>query len=72
MIPAYMARKEDGTYKFVIEPEVEMIDTGDLNQDVIANTQKFTKIVEDFVRKYPDQWFWIHQRWKTKKSQVES
>ncbi len=72
VIPAYMARKEDGTYKFVIEPEVEMINTGDLNQDVIANTQKFTKIVEDFVRKYPDQWFWIHQRWKTKKSQVES
>jgi len=31
-----------------------------------VNTQRFTKVVEDMVRKYPDQWFWIHQRWKTK------
>jgi KDO2-lipid IV(A) lauroyltransferase len=33
-------------------------------------TQRFTKVVEDIVREYPDQWFWIHQRWKTKKCQV--
>jgi len=31
-----------------------------------VNTQRFAKVVEDMVRKYPEQWFWIHQRWKTK------
>lgn len=67
VIPAYMARMDNGKYKFVIGPEVELVQTGDPDQDVIANTQKFTKIVEDFIRKYPDQWFWIHQRWKSKK-----
>jgi len=36
----------------------------------VVNTQRFTKIVEEIVREYPDQWFWFHQRWKTKKWQT--
>jgi KDO2-lipid IV(A) lauroyltransferase len=36
----------------------------------MENTQRFTKVVEETVREYPDQWFWIHQRWKTKKCQI--
>ena len=71
VIAGYLFRKEDGRYKFVIEP-VEVISTGDFEQDLVANTQKFTDVVESIVRKYPDQWFWIHQRWKTKLNQVES
>ncbi|MBT8490639.1 MAG: hypothetical protein KJN62_06305, partial [Deltaproteobacteria bacterium] len=32
---------------------------------------KFTTVIENMVRKYPDQYFWLHQRWKTKKVQIE-
>ena len=32
----------------------------------VVNTQRFTKMVEEIVREYPEQWFWFHQRWKTK------
>lgn len=71
IIAGYLFRKDDGKYKFVIDP-VEVINTGDFEKDLIANTQKFTSIVENIVRAHPDQWFWIHQRWKTKLSQVES
>jgi len=71
IIAGYLFRKDDGKYKFVIEP-VEVISTGDFEKDLIANTQKFTEIVEKIVRNHPDQWFWIHQRWKTKLSQAES
>src|SRR5713226_8155725 len=34
--------------------------------DIVANTQLFTKIIEDYVRRYPDQWLWVHRRWKTR------
>lgn len=70
VVAGYLFRKEDGRYKFVIEP-VEIICTGDFERDLVANTQKFTAIVEDFIRKHPDQWFWIHQRWKTKLIQAD-
>ena len=67
IIPAFMVRMESGKYIFVIEEEVEIVDTGDPEKDALINTQNFTKIIEDVVREYPDQWLWIHQRWKTKR-----
>ncbi|MBW6485768.1 MAG: lysophospholipid acyltransferase family protein [Syntrophobacterales bacterium] len=70
VLPAYLIRLPDGRYRLVIEPEIEIIDTGERDADVIANTQRFTKVIEDTVRKYPEQWLWIHQRWKTQLCQV--
>jgi hypothetical protein len=61
-----MARMPDGKYRFIVQPAVEITRTDDYESDLQVNTQRFTKIVEDMVRQYPDQWFWIHQRWKTK------
>src|SRR5437870_3872566 len=40
--------------------------TGDEMRDVRELTQKFTSVVEKYVRTYPDQWLWIHRRWKTR------
>ena len=45
---------------------VELVRTGDRQADTLRNTTQFNLIVEDFVRKYPDQWLWIHRRWKTR------
>jgi len=45
---------------------VELIRTGNLEADIVANTQKVTKIIEGYVRKYPEQWLWVHRRWKTR------
>jgi len=55
-----------GKYRLRFDPAVELVRTGDLEADIVANTQKFTGIVEDYVRKYPDQWLWVHRRWKTR------
>jgi KDO2-lipid IV(A) lauroyltransferase len=44
--------------------------TGDYERDLLENTKRFNKVVEDVIREYPDQWFWFHQRWKTKKCQI--
>ena len=40
--------------------------TGDEEEDVRRLTQSFTSVVEDYVRRYPGQWLWIHRRWKTR------
>jgi Kdo2-lipid IVA lauroyltransferase/acyltransferase len=55
-----------GKYKLRFEPAVELIRTGDTERDVLVNTQKFAKVLEDIIRKYPEQWVWVHARWKTR------
>ena len=65
VVPAFMARMPNGKYRLMIGEEVALTRTGDRQEEIIVNTQKFTRIIEDMVRKYPDQWFWPHQRWKT-------
>ncbi len=66
VLPAFMARMPNGKYRFIIQPPAEITRTDDYEADLHTNTQRFTRIIEDMVRRYPDQWFWIHQRWKTK------
>jgi len=53
-------------YRLRFDPVVDLIRTGNLESDIQANTQKFTKIIEDFVRQYPEQWLWVHRRWKAR------
>jgi Kdo2-lipid IVA lauroyltransferase/acyltransferase len=53
-------------YRLRFDPAVNLIRTGNDEADVLANTAQFTKIIEDYVRKYPDQWLWVHRRWKTR------
>ncbi len=55
-----------GKYRLRFDPPVELVRTGNLECDIVANTQKFTKVIEDYVRKYPEQWLWVHRRWKTR------
>jgi len=66
VIPAYIVRLENGRYKLIIREEIQIAHTGNEDKDVHVNTQNFTQVVEDIVREYPEQWFWLHQRWKTK------
>jgi KDO2-lipid IV(A) lauroyltransferase len=57
---------ELGKYRLRFDPAVELVRIGDLEADIKANTQKFTSIIEEYVRKYPEQWLWVHRRWKTR------
>jgi Kdo2-lipid IVA lauroyltransferase/acyltransferase len=53
-------------YRLRFDPAVQLVRTGNNEADILANTQLFTKVIEDFVRRYPDQWLWVHRRWKTR------
>jgi Kdo2-lipid IVA lauroyltransferase/acyltransferase len=53
-------------YRLRFEPPVELLRTGDAERDIVENTQRFAKVIEEIVRKYPEQWVWIHARWKAR------
>ncbi len=55
-----------GKYRVHFDPAISLVRTGADEADVEANTQKFTRVIEDIIRKYPDQWLWVHKRWKTR------
>jgi len=55
-----------GKYRLRFEPAVEITRTGNEPADILENTARFTRVVEDFVRRYPEQWLWVHKRWKTR------
>src|SRR6202166_366905 len=57
---------ELGKYRLRFDPAVGLVRTGELEADIKANTQRFTSIIEEYVRKYPEQWLWVHRRWKTR------
>ncbi|MEA1967226.1 MAG: lysophospholipid acyltransferase family protein [Thermodesulfobacteriota bacterium] len=65
VVPMFIFR-ENGGFKLEILPEIPLIRTGDEESDIKANTQIFHSMIEKYVRKYPDQWFWIHNRWRTR------
>jgi Kdo2-lipid IVA lauroyltransferase/acyltransferase len=53
-------------YRVEFSSAVELVRTGDYEADAVANTALFNRIFEEYVRKYPDQWLWVHRRWKTR------
>jgi KDO2-lipid IV(A) lauroyltransferase len=53
-------------YRIRFDSALELIRSGDEEADVIANTTLFTRVIEDYARQYPEQWLWVHRRWKTR------
>jgi KDO2-lipid IV(A) lauroyltransferase len=53
-------------YRLRFEPPVDLIRTGDQERDIRENTQRFAKVIEEIIRKHPEQWVWIHARWKNR------
>jgi Kdo2-lipid IVA lauroyltransferase/acyltransferase len=55
-----------GKYRLHFDPALELVRTGDVDADIQANTQMFTSVIEQYAKKYPEQWLWVHRRWKTR------
>jgi KDO2-lipid IV(A) lauroyltransferase len=53
-------------YRLRFEPPVELVRTGDADRDIRENTQRFANVLEEIIRRYPEQWVWVHARWKTR------
>ena len=66
IVPMAIHIQKDNTHLVEIDKELDLIFTDDENYNRIHNTQICSDAIEKFVRKYPAQWVWMHQRWKTK------
>ena len=65
LIPCFIIR-ENGRHKIFVEEPLPVMTTGDKDKDLLINTEMYSKTIERWVRKYPSQWVWMHQRWKTR------
>jgi KDO2-lipid IV(A) lauroyltransferase len=67
VLPGFMLwEAAERRYVLHFGPELEFARTGDAQGDILAATQRCTQAIEEWVRRYPDQWLWIHRRWKTR------
>jgi KDO2-lipid IV(A) lauroyltransferase len=71
VLPMFYLKKPDDTYEFIIEKEIPLVKTGNRRQDMEENTRRFHEVIEKYIKKYPTQWVWMHNRWKTTPEMVE-
>jgi len=64
VVSAFLTRVGQGQHRLVFSSEIPIRRTGHVQQDIAENTRAFTRIIESYVRRYPDHWFWLHRRWK--------
>lgn len=65
IIPIFMHLKDDLTYQVECEPPLALRHTDDEAGDILANTQACSDAYERIIRRFPEQWVWMHKRWKT-------
>ena len=67
MLPGFLTRrKEEKKYVLEFGECLDLVCTGNDEQDMVTNTQVCTTAIEAWVRRYPEQWLWVHRRWKTR------
>ncbi len=70
IVPVHAKVETDGTISVHIEPALESRPTGDREADVLRLTAECTAIIERWARSTPEQWLWMHRRWKTRPPDV--
>jgi len=66
VVPAFNVRAKDGRYRIMLAPPLELLRSGNVSDDIVENTARFNRVIEKYVRLAPDNWLWVHRRWRIK------
>jgi KDO2-lipid IV(A) lauroyltransferase len=67
VLPGFLLWEQtERQYVLRFGPELNLIRTADTENDILTATQQCNDVLEAWIRRYPDQWLWIHRRWKTR------
>jgi KDO2-lipid IV(A) lauroyltransferase len=67
VLPGFMVWADsEQNYVLRFGAPLDLVRSGDSEADIVANTALFTGVIEETIRRYPDQWLWVHRRWKTR------
>lgn len=67
VLPGFLVwEAQEERYVLHFGEEIPLVETGEEERDTLENTARFTAAIEGYVRRYPDQWLWVHRRWKTR------
>jgi KDO2-lipid IV(A) lauroyltransferase len=69
IVPTYVHLGSDWKQHMHILPEIPLTITGDDEADMVYNTQLLSNFTEGVIRQHPEQWVWMHERWKTQPGQ---
>ena len=64
IVPMFIVRRADNKYCLRIEPAFPLKISDEPEKDIIENVARLTQVIESYVLCYPDQWAWIHRRWR--------
>ena len=71
VVPAFIVR-EGKYHKIFIGDPIYAHSSENADNDIQRYTAQFSKVIESYIRQYPDQWFWLHNRWKTQPKHLSS
>ncbi len=66
ILPVFIVRQPDDTHKIIIDQAITIEEKATDDETVRFNVQKITNVIERYIRQYPQEWSWMHRRWKAK------
>jgi len=66
ILPVFVIRENEDNHRVIIEKPIVLEDRDNDDEYMQVNIQKITDVIEKYIRKYPQEWGWMHRRWKTK------
>lgn len=65
ILPVFISQASDGRHVLHIHPPFFVEKSGDKKRDIAETTEQLNRLIENHIRKYPEEWFWMHDRWKS-------
>jgi KDO2-lipid IV(A) lauroyltransferase len=65
ILPCFILRQRDDRHKIIFEPPLNLEEGSSDEETIIINVQRLTDMIESYIRRYPQEWGWIHRRWKS-------